>query len=231
MCESVNTPPVDRRRRRAFCATAALAVASSGASHAAIDPETRGAIRFDGLRVGAAHSLWHLYGRAEVRLSPAIRAGLDNGVPLDFVLDVALHEARSFWFDRTVLELERRSTLVYYDLTGHYRLQVEPVERRVGVDWASPPTSHVAASARRVARSQSRNFRSLKQALDSLGDVRALPLVVVDAVHPPREALSATVRLRLDDRALPLPLQPIFDSTWRLSSGERRWRLWTPRAG
>ena len=146
--------------------------------------------------------------QARINLPPTVEAGLDNGVPLTFVLDLQIIEPRTLWLDTTLFTLERNFRLTYYELTRHYRVEVEETDIR-------------------------RNFRSLSSALNGLGELVAfeIPLDKTQAQllntarldTEPDGALIASLSLRLSRSALPLPLQPIIRSSWTLVSEEYRW--------
>lgn len=149
---------------------------------------------------------------AEIELPEPIRAGLGSGVPLDFILTLTFRQPRAYWFDHTLARYEHRFRLTYYELTRHYRV--------LSVDTGT-----------------SRNFRSLSAALEGLGTFRNLPAVTLtpsgaaasdDGFFEPDAARSsvpivAALELRLDSKALPLPLQPLIASSWHLSSEEYQW--------
>lgn len=142
---------------------------------------------------------WKLSAEAEIVLSREIRQGLDSGVPLQFIIEFRIKRARALWLDKTLLESEHRFSLIYYELTRHYRLQS-------------------------VNTKQSKNYRSLLAALDDLGDLQGL------VVNRPDDfdgvgSLTGHVSMRLDDKALPLPLQPLLSSTWRLASEDFTWSI------
>lgn len=144
---------------------------------------------------------WALDARIDIELSPAIRAGLDSGVPLEFVLSLKVRERRAFRPDPTVLDLRRRYELVYYDLTRHYRV-------------------------RSLADGTGRNYRSLPTALRGLGDLVGVPLGSVDGlVGGSGKAMRARLELTLDERALPLPLRSAGGASWKLPSERYEWTV------
>lgn len=146
--------------------------------------------------------------RADIQLPDTIKAGLNSGVPLDFILTMELKQPRRFWLDRSLARFQHRFRLSYYELTRHYRV-------------------HAFVS------DTSRNFRSLSSALDGLGRFDSLALqtsgtsvFVVDdklAVDNVKTVLLASLEFKLDARSLPLPLQPLILSSWRLASEEYLW--------
>ena len=111
--------------------------------------------------------------------------------------------------DPVLLDVERRYGLVYYELTRHYRV-------------------------RSLDDGTGRNYRSLGTALDGLGRFAGIALGGLETSAPggPGERgttgappLVARLALRLDGRALPLPLQSPFGSAWRLASASHVWTL------
>lgn len=142
---------------------------------------------------------WELSADAEIALSREIRQGLDSGVPLQFIVDFRIKRERTLWLDETLLESEHRFSLIYYVLTRHYRLQS-------------------------VTTKKSRNYRSLLAALDDLGNIQSLMVDRPDGFDG-AGSLTGHVSVRLDGKALPLPLQPVLSSTWRLASEDFTWSL------
>lgn len=141
-----------------------------------------------------------LEARAEVELPDPVRAGLDSGVPLEFVVALKVREPRRFWPDRRRVSARWRYRLEYYELTGHYRL-------------GSPDTG------------ESRNYRSLLAALEALGTLRGLTVGPVAALGDVSGGDLATLSMRLDTGALPLPLRPLLSSSWRVGSEPLAWRV------
>ena len=152
------------------------------------------------LDLGATHL--NLDISARVRLSPTVEDGLDSGVPLTFLLDLKILQPRRFWLDKSVLSFQREYTLTYYDLTRHYRVSA-------------------------LKDDVSRNFRSMSSALAGLGEMvhMNIDLEAAQAARLQRDGLRASVVMQLSRSALPLPLQPIFRSSWTLVSREYQWSI------
>jgi len=142
---------------------------------------------------------WLLSADAEIELSREIRQGLDNGVPLQFIVDFRIKKPRTWWLDKVLVETEHRFSLIYYELTRHYRLQS-------------------------VNTQQSRNYRSLLAALDDLGSIQGMTIERPTNFNDSGD-LFGHISVRLDGKALPLPLQPLLSSTWRLASEDFTWSL------
>lgn len=152
----------------------------------------------------ADHTDAHAYSLtadAIVQLNPTIEQGLANGVPLHFTVQLDIHQPKRWWFDKRILTSIEHYSLVYYELTRHYRVSSRSRER-------------------------SRNFRSLLDALDYLGSVRELPVVSPRNLTDGQKYL-ARLQLSLDQKSLPLALQPVafVSSAWRLQSEEYRWQI------
>jgi len=160
----------------------------------------QGQITLTDIRMVRETDRLHLHVNAQVTLSSTIRAGLDSGVPLTFVLGLHVYEPVALLPDRAVVELERHYKLTYYELTRHYR--VHEVETNI-----------------------SRNFRSLSSALSGLGQFGRISIELNDLQTQRFEqsGLEGLLNMRLSKSALPLPLQPIIRSSWTLTSEEYRW--------
>jgi len=156
---------------------------------------------------------------ADIQLSPEMRQGLNSGVPLQFIADFRIRRTRAYWLDDTLFEYQHRYSLTYYELTRHYRLQS-------------------------LTTGESGNYRSLIAALEKLGrlsgEVVYKPESHAEDKHLVQrlverldkrsgeqsdEHLYGQLSLRLDDKALPLPLQPLLSSTWKLASEDFAWSL------
>lgn len=184
------------RRLLLIVMTSALMAAMAGQASAESDGDI--VIRSAGIRTEL--NSWLLDARADIQLTPAMQAGLDSGVPLTFIVDFDLRESRPYWADAPILGFKRRYQLIYYELTRHYRVQA-------------------------VNRGASRNYRSLMSALDGLGSLTSLSIgrPTIMSLGTPQSDLLARLSIRFDGKALPLPLQPLFGSTWRLDDATHEW--------
>jgi len=170
----------------------------ASAAHAQVGSD-RGQITIQNASLRDFDSTWQLVAAADIQLSPEMRQGLNSGVPLQFIVDLSIKQPRRFWFDKTLAEYEYRYSLIYYELTRHYRLQS-------------------------LNSNQNGNYRSLLAALYDLG--RFQGVVMAKPVQVTKQTdLYAQLNVRLDERALPLPLQPLLTSTWRLTSEDYKWPL------
>lgn len=160
-----------------------------------------GSIELSEVTATLAEGTMTLGASAAIDLSATIQTGLDNGVPLTFIMELRLLRSRKWWFDQTLARFQNRYTLTYYELTRHYRVLA-------------------------VQTNVSQNYRSLSSALAGLGRFEAVVLDLSEAEElqlRDRTGLIAAAHLKLDTAALPLPLQPLVRSSWKLASEEHRW--------
>ncbi len=168
---------------------------------AASNAEDNG-ITLSDMQVEVEKQQLHLSADARITLPATVEAGLDNGVPLTFVLSLQVLQPRTWWLDRTIVDVQRRYTLTYYELTRHYRV-------------------------RTLETDVNRNFRSLSSALAGLGELSpaSFELDTQQLRSMASDDILAILDMSLLQSALPLPLQPIIRSSWSLKSPEYRWSV------
>ena len=170
--------------------------------------DTSGSIVLSNVALTQEQGQLFLDAQAIIDLPPVIREGLYSGVPLDFILTLRFLRPRDLWFDKTLMQVEQRFSLNYYELTRHYRVQARQTD-------------------------STNNYRSLSSALSGLGEFERLPLItgpsaayIVDEDlvfdDSPGDVLGS-LDFRLDADSLPLPLQPLIISSWQLASEEFQW--------
>ena len=174
-----------------------IVVSSRGLSNAT---EGRGGVDFTEVVVEREAQQFYLNAEADIELSDSMRKGLESGVPLDFLLTLQFLKPRAFWFDQSIAQFRNRFSLTYYELTRHYRVHA-----------VDSDTSH--------------NYRSLSAALRGLGEFDKVALKRLDNTPLPTvmDQYMAGLSLKLDSQSLPLPLQPLITSSWRLASEEYQW--------
>ena len=187
-----------------------LALVAVYARSLSVSDSADGSIRLSEVSLQREFGQLFLSASVDIELPEPIKDGLDSGVPLDFILNLAFHQSRDYWFDRSLAQYQHRFRLSYYELTRHYRVHA-------------------------VDTGISRNYRSLYAALEGLGKINRLPMALdlEDAVHISNvQALDempsrvlAELQFRLDSDSLPLPLQPLIASSWRLNSEEYQWQV------
>lgn len=188
-----------KRSLPAFAAVlcvAALALVSLPVFEREVERAEDPDILFTAARLIPSGERYLLDAQAEIQLPDAVRQGLDSGVPLYFVVELVLAESRSPWPDRRVATHRWHYRLNYYELTRHYRINA--------IDGGG----------------NSRNYRSLTQALGGLGNVRA------EFDVPGSLGEVAIVNMQLDSSRLPLPLRPVlggWGSSWAIRGEAYRW--------
>lgn len=163
--------------------------------------EAEASIEYSDAELVTLEERLHLDADGSIELNQSIETGLASGVPLFFNTTFTIEKINPWWFDTVVHSQVFRYSLVYYELTRHYR-----------VSW--------------LHESRSRNFRSLIDALDSIATLRNMPLEISNEVVNDKP-YQATLRLALDQNALPLALRPVafVNSAWRLRTEEYRWQI------
>jgi len=118
------------------------------------------------------HGVLQLSAHVEYPINDRIRGALRDGVTLAFDLDVSISRHRRLWLDATLLEMTLRRELTYHAVTDRYVLRDE-----AGVEQESFPT--------------------LEAALDQLGRIEDLPILVESQLRgeaPWQIAVRAGVR-------------------------------------
>ncbi len=178
-----------------FCKKFSLALAaillwSTGIAHAAgISVE-----RADLVQAEEAYQLDADFG---VEFSPEIEEAVNKGVALHFLVEFALMESRSYWFDEEITSSSQTIRLSYHALSRQYLLNIG---------------SHQAT------------FPTLPEALKALGHVQNWPVVEKSQIRK-GTPYYAMLRMRLDHGRLPKPLQvsAIGTDKWNLVSDRHRW--------
>ena len=133
-------------------------------------------------------------------INERIRSALQDGVTLAFDLELNITRHRRLWWNAGVLEMTMRRELTYHAVTDRYVLRDEQ-----GVEQASFPT--------------------LEEALDSIGRVEDLPILVESQLRgegPWQVAVRAGVRRgRLSDTMRALMF---WSDDWHRNSD---WYIWT----
>ena len=139
--------------------------------------------------------------RIACRFSDASLEAMRNGVPLTVVVEIEVRRKRGRWWDETLAASELGYRMESNVLTGRYRI-------------------------RNLHDARMRNFRSLDEMIDALGDLRSIPVIARSRLSSDGR-YAARIRAHLDIEALPSPLRPIayLSPDWRLDSGWFEWRI------
>ncbi|HWW19267.1 MAG TPA: DUF4390 domain-containing protein, partial [Steroidobacteraceae bacterium] len=104
------------------------------------------------------HGVLQLSAHIQYPINDRIRAALQEGVTLAFDLDVTISRHRRLWFNAGELEMTLRRELTYHAVTDRYVVRDEKsVEQE--------------------------SFSTLEAALDKLGHVEDLPIIVQSQLH------------------------------------------------
>jgi hypothetical protein len=118
------------------------------------------------------HGVLLLSAHIQYPIADRIRSALQEGVTLAFDLDVTISRHRRLWFNATELEMTLRRELTYHAVTDRYVLRDEgTVEQQ--------------------------SFPTVEAALDKLGRIEDLPILVQSQLHdsgPWEVAVRAGIR-------------------------------------
>jgi hypothetical protein len=104
------------------------------------------------------HGVLQLSAHVQYPVNDRIRTALKEGLTLAFDLDVTISRHRRLWFNATELEMTLRQELTYHAVTDRYLVHNEK-----NVEQESFPT--------------------LEAALDKIGHVEGLPIIVQSQLH------------------------------------------------
>ena len=126
---------------------------------------------------------------------------LEHGVPLLILVDIEILTPRWYWSDKIIAELEQGYLLLYHALSESYVVH-------------------------NLNSGTQNNFTSLKQAINSLNNIKELPILDANLLNP-EKSYYLRVRTHLDIESLPVPMRPLayISSDWSLSSDWYEWPL------
>ena len=174
----------------------ALAACLAGCARGTAEP----GLSITGMDGSLAGNQYSLDLELEIRLTPSIEEALHNGVPIRFLVETRVVEARPWLWSRTVVEASRGYTLSHHSLSEQYLIRSPGSE-----EYRAYPSRQAALSV-----------------LES-PDPWRVELPSADSDGP----RTAEARVRLDLQALPAPLRLVafFSPDWRISSGWHREKL------
>jgi hypothetical protein len=141
-----------------------------------------------------------LSAQVQYPLSDDVREALNDGVTLDFDLDVVINKPRRFWFDANVIDLHLRRELSYHAVSDRYVLRDDD-----GTELQSFPT--------------------VEAAVEQLSHIESLP-VVLESQLPGNGPWEINVRADIRRGRLPAALRALvfWSDDWYRSSD---WYTWT----
>jgi hypothetical protein len=163
--------------------------------------ESTAAIRSASLALDEAQDVYELTAEVVITLPEEARKGIEAGLTLRLVYEIALSRVRGYWPDATVAELEQAYELTYHALSQRYLL-------------------------RNLNTGEQRDFGSLQAALEQLGDVRGLPVIDADLVNGDSR-YEVNLRAVVDMSTAPAALQWLLFWTddWSVASEWFTWPL------
>ncbi len=144
-----------------------------------------------------ADEAYQLVANFNVEFSSEIEEAVNKGVALHFLIEFALMESRTYWFDEEITSASQSVRLSYHALSRQYLLNIG---------------------------SHQTTFPTLTEALKALGQLEDWPVVEKSQVKK-GIPYYAMLRMRLDHGRLPKPLQigAIGSDKWNLISDRYRW--------
>jgi hypothetical protein len=163
--------------------------------------ETKAVVRSASLTLDSAQDVYELNAKVEITLPEDARKGIEAGLTLRFVYEIALSRVRGYWPDANVAELEQAYELSYHALSQRYLL-------------------------RNLNTGEQQDFGSLQAALEQLGDVRGLPVIDADLVKDDGR-YEVSLRAVIDLSTTPAALQWLLFWTddWSAASEWFTWPL------
>jgi hypothetical protein len=163
--------------------------------------ETSAVVRSASLALDPAQDVYELNAKVDIALPEDARKGIEAGLTLRFVYEIALSRVRGYWPDATVAELEQVYELSYHALSQRYLL-------------------------RNLNTGEQQDFGSLQAALEQLGDVRGLPVIDADLVKDDGR-YEVSLRAVIDLSTTPAALQWLLFWTddWSATSEWFTWPL------
>lgn len=145
----------------------------------------------------------------DYQLSDTAKEALQSGVPLFWTVRVKLLQQRAVLWAKTLMDTSIRYRLQYHALLNMYRVVIVQPERTTMDEHSG----------------DSHNFSTLSAALDSMANLRNVPLLDVAEIQPEKQYF-VRIKAQFERDALPLPLRPIAytDPQWYLSSD---WTVWS----
>lgn len=146
-------------------------------------------------------NVFQLEARLDLKFSEDALEALRSGVPLIILINIEVLKDRSWWWDKTVAELEQGYLLLYHALSEKYIIH-------------------------NLNSGAQKNYASLRAALSSLSNINDFPLIDKNLLVE-GDNYYARMRTFLDIESLPAPMRPIayISSQWQLESDWFEWPL------
>jgi hypothetical protein len=180
------------------------ALMSAGVSGAARADVLDGVLEVRSAYVNIEQGVFQLYARVQYPVNDDIRAALKDGLKLTFELDMVVSRERRFWMDADVFNYTLKRELIYHAVSDRY------ITREL--DSRSPNPQH--------------SYATLEEALEALGTVDAMPILVSSQLSPNREyRVSLRAGVRRGQLADTLRVLLFWTDDWHRESEWFSWSL------
>ena len=154
--------------------------------------------------VNIEQGVFQLYARVQYPVNDDIRAALKDGLKLTFELDMVVSRERRFWMDADVFNYTLKRELMYHAVSDRY------VTRELDSRSSNPQHS----------------YATLEEALEALGTVDAMPILVSSQLSPNREyRVSLRAGVRRGQLADTLRVLLFWTDDWHRESEWFSWSL------
>jgi len=139
--------------------------------------------------------------RIDFAFSDEAQKALQSGIPIIILLDIEVEKERSWWWNKTIANLQQGYLLLYHALTEKYI-----------VNNLNSGAQH--------------DYTSLGATLSALGRINGLPLIDSSLLDKDNN-YQVKLRVRVDIESLPAPMRPLayISSDWQLTSDWYTWPL------
>lgn len=159
-----------------------------------------GNFQIDSAYIVLDHDVLELNARIRYPDNERIRTALQDGVTLAFDVEVAIARPRRFWFNATVLDTTLRRELTYHAVTGRYLVRNE-------------------------ASAQQQSYATLEEALEQLGHIDDLPILVQSQLGPGPWQVAVRAGVRRGRMPAALRALMFWSDDWHRLSGWYTWML------
>ena len=175
-----------------------------GAASVARSDALDGVLEVRSAYVNIDQGVFQLYARVQYPVNDDIRAALKDGLKLTFELDMVVSRERRFWMDADVFNYTLKRELMYHAVSDRY------VTRELDSRSSSPQHS----------------YATLEEALEALGTVDAMPILVSSQLSPNREyRVSLRAGVRRGQLADTLRVLLFWTDDWHRESEWFSWSL------
>ncbi|HLK71330.1 MAG TPA: DUF4390 domain-containing protein [Steroidobacteraceae bacterium] len=189
-----------RQLARAACLSSIVLSPLAGLTLAQAQGPLDGTFQIDAAYVVLDHDVLELNSRVHYPDNEQIRRALQDGITLAFDVEVVIERPRRFWFNATLLDTTLRRELTYHAVTGRY-----VVRNEAGVSQQS--------------------FATLDEALEQLGDIEDLPILVQSQLGPGPWQVAVRAGVRRGRMPAALRALMFWNDDWHRLSGWYTWML------